>query len=183
MLVTEHRKLLKDLAYSTIESGLTTGSLPAVDITLFPEPLTVPRATFVTLEKKGKLRGCIGSLEAYRPLVEDVIHNSFAAAFSDPRFPPVTLAELQQLDIQISILNPAEEINCQTEQALYNQLRPGKEGLIIEEGPHRATFLPSVWESLPQPEYFVKQLKLKAGLPENYWSDSIRCYRYTTECF
>ena len=183
MLPTEQRILLKDLAYKTIEQGLKDSSILASDLTTFPAELVKPRATFVTLEKHGQLRGCIGSLEARRPLVQDVIHNSYAAAFSDPRFPPVNSDELQQIDIHISILNPANKIHCQTEQELIEQLRPGIDGLILEEGSHRATFLPSVWQSLPTADSFVKQLKLKAGLNEHYWSDTIRCYRYTTENF
>ena len=162
---------------------LRYNTILTIDLSNFPAELVKPRSTFVTLEKLGQLRGCIGSLEAHRPLAQDVIHNSYAAAFSDPRFPPVKSDELQQIDIHISILNPAKKIDCQTEQELLDQLRPKIDGLILEEGSHRATFLPSVWQSLPQSEQFVRQLKLKAGLAENYWSDRIHCYRYTTENF
>lgn len=183
MLTDEYRKQLKDIAKASIINGLTYGKPLAVDLAGLPEALTEKRATFVTLEKHGQLRGCIGMLEAQRPLAEDIANNSFAAAFSDPRFPALKEHELNELDIHLSILSPAEPIACQSEAELIHQLQPNVDGLILDDGFHRATFLPSVWSSLPNPKDFVTHLKIKAGLPSSYWSEEMRAYRYTTESF
>lgn len=183
MLTDHQRKTLKDISIASIKHGLKEGSPLAVDLAEIEDELTVLRATFVTLEKHGQLRGCIGMLEAHRPLIEDIAYNSYAAAFSDPRFPPLTEDELKDLSIHLSILSPAEAISCLSETDLIKQLRPGIDGLILDDGRHRATFLPSVWESLSNPTDFVQQLKIKAGLPVNYWSDDLHAYRYSTESF
>ena len=183
MLTDRQRKTLKDIAIAAIKHGLKKGSPLAVDISEIEDELTVLRATFVTLEKQGQLRGCIGMLEAHRPLIEDIAYNSYAAAFSDPRFPPLSEDELNDLSIHLSILSPAESIPCHSEADLIKQLRPDIDGLILDDGRHRATFLPSVWESLSNPADFVQQLKIKAGLPANYWSDDLHAYRYSTESF
>jgi len=183
MLTDDQRHLLIDIAKASIESGLKNGRPLAVSLTQMPAELTLDRATFVTLEKQGQLRGCIGMLVAHRPLAEDVAHNSFSAAFSDPRFPPLAEDELKDLSIHISILSPSEPIICQSEAELVAQLRPTIDGLILDDGQHRATFLPSVWESLPEPIDFIHHLKMKAGLSANYWSTELQAYRYTTESF
>ncbi len=177
----KERKILLDWAKASIEFGLETGRPISPDLSQFPEKFSELRATFVTLEKHKQLRGCIGTLEAIRPLLEDVTQNAFAAAFNDPRFPPVQQNELEDLAIHISILSLAKPITFTSEQDLIAQLRPGIDGLIIEDKGRRGTFLPSVWESLTDPEDFLAHLKLKAGLPRAYWSDSIKIYRYTTE--
>lgn len=148
-----------------------------------PDELMQKRATFVTLTIGGRLRGCIGMLEACRPLAEDVAENARAAAFEDPRFPPLTLPELAKLEIHISILSPSEEMVFSSESDLLRQIRPGVDGLILQEGFRRGTFLPSVWAELPEKELFLTHLKLKAGLPADYWSDTLRVFRYTTDCF
>ncbi len=148
-----------------------------------PDELMEERATFVTIELDGRLRGCIGMLEACRPLAEDVAHNARAAAFKDPRFPPVSSTEFESLEIHISVLSPPEEITFSSETDLLAQIRPGIDGLILQEGFHRGTFLPSVWEELSEKEQFLAHLKLKAGLPNTYWSDTLRVFRYTTEYF
>jgi len=179
----EQRQQLHDIAYQSIKHGLSSGRALTVDLTKLDAALQTKRATFVTLNKHGQLRGCIGMLEPVRPLAEDVAHNAFAAAFSDPRFPPLQENELEQLDIHISILTTPEEMTFDTEDELITQLRPGIDGLIMEEGRHRGTFLPSVWESLPDPREFLQHLKLKSGLSTNYWSDSIRIQRYMVEEF
>jgi AmmeMemoRadiSam system protein A len=183
MLSDNDRQILKDLAKASIEHGLKYGRPLQIDLATMADELTVQRATFVTLEKQGQLRGCIGMLEACRPLAEDIAENSYAAAFSDSRFPPLSESELGDLSIHLSILSPAEIISCQSEAELIQQLRPGIDGLILDDGLHRATFLPSVWESLPKPADFIHHLIMKAGLPENYWSQELRAYRYTTESF
>jgi len=183
MLTKLERQTLKHLAKQSIEYGLTHGCPLPVDLTTLPESLSVARATFVTLEKQGHLRGCIGMLEAHRPLAEDIAANSYAAAFSDPRFPSLDSSELDEVDIHLSILSPAEIMTVKSEAELIQQLRPNIDGLILDDGLHRATFLPSVWESLSNPIDFIHQLKLKAGLPSNYWSDNLHAYRYDTESF
>lgn len=135
-------------------------------------------AVFVTLKIQGELRGCIGSLEARQPLLLDVWQNAYNAAFRDPRFPPVTENEFGQIRIEISVLTPAVALSVKSEQDLLNKLHPGFDGVILEDGAHRATFLPAVWETLPKAEDFLLNLKRKAGLPDNYWSHSIRCSVY-----
>jgi len=183
MLSKIERQTLKTLAKQSIEYGLTHGSLLPIDLQTLSDTLTALRATFVTIEKNGQLRGCIGMLEAQRPLAQDIAANSYAAAFADPRFPPVSADELVELDIHLSILSPAEVIHCRSEAELLQLLRPNVDGLILDDGLHRATFLPSVWESLPKPIDFIHHLKHKAGLPIDYWSDNLQAYRYTTESF
>ncbi len=177
----DHQQLLLQVARDSIQQGLQTGKPLAVNLTEYPEELTKQRATFVTLEKYGQLRGCIGMLEAVRPLVKDIAENAFSAAFRDPRFPPLQADELDDLDIHLSILTPAEPMAFSSEQDVLSQLQPGIDGLILEEGYRRGTFLPSVWESLPEPRQFLRHLKQKAGLPPDYWSKNIRIYRYRTE--
>ncbi len=151
---------------------------PSVDL---PDELQEKRATFVTLEIHGRLRGCIGRLEACRPLAEDVAANAVSAAFDDPRFPPLSKEEFEKLDLHISILSPPEEMQFESEADALAQIRPGIDGLILQEGGRRGTFLPSVWEQLPDRDTFWAHLKMKAGLPADYWSDSIRLFRYTAE--
>ncbi|MEI6336123.1 MAG: AmmeMemoRadiSam system protein A [Methylococcaceae bacterium] len=180
-LTKEHQQRLLELAKSSIQHGLQTGRPLTINSTDFPEELTVKRATFVTLQKHRQLRGCIGMLEAVRPLAEDIAENAFLAAFKDPRFPPLTDEEFNELEIHLSILTPSEPVIFTSEQDLISQLQPGIDGLILEEGRRRGTFLPSVWEQLPEPEQFLQHLKQKAGLPQDYWSDNIKIYRYRTE--
>ncbi|MDD5276191.1 MAG: AmmeMemoRadiSam system protein A [Methylovulum sp.] len=174
----EHQQRLLTLAKSSITHGLQTGKPLTIDLADFPDELTALRATFVTLEKHHQLRGCIGMLEAVRPLAEDIAKNAYSAAFQDPRFPPLQADELDGLDIHLSILTPAEPVTFSSEQDLLTQLQPGVDGLILEEGQQHGTFLPSVWEALPEPEQFLRHLKQKAGLPADYWSDTLKVYRY-----
>jgi AmmeMemoRadiSam system protein A len=175
------RDQLTDIARQSIRHGLQNHAPLAVAAEDFPEALRAPRGTFVTLHKLGQLRGCIGSVTAQRPLVEDVAHNAFAAAFQDPRFPPLNDQEFPLLEIHISVLSEPVALEFASEQELLDQLRPGVDGLILRQGRHAGTFLPSVWEQLPEPATFLEHLKLKAGLPGHYWSDSLRVERYTTE--
>ena len=177
----ENRELLLKTARESIKHGLNKGCPLTVNLEDYPEQLREIRASFVTLEKKGQLRGCIGMLEATRPLIEDIAENAYSAAFRDPRFPPVDENELQQMDIHLSILSPSEPISFTSEQDLISQIRPGIDGLILQEGTKSGTFLPSVWESLSKPEQFLKHLKQKARLPTDYWSDTLKIFRYTTE--
>jgi hypothetical protein len=147
--------------------------------TVSPHPeLSRPATTFVTLTQGGELRGCIGSLEALRPLAMDVAENAVAAAFRDPRFAPLTRDELARTRIEVSLLEPAEPLSFTSEAEARARLRPGLDGLILTHGKRRATFLPQVWETLRDPERFLAQLKLKAGLPAHYWDEEITLARY-----
>lgn len=138
-------------------------------------------ASFVTLKWDGDLRGCIGSLEAYRALAEDIAGNAVAAALHDRRFPPVRAGELEFLDIEVSILTPAEPLACTSEADALMKLRAGIDGVIIEYGHQRATFLPQVWENLPGVRSFLRELKRKAGLPGDFWHADLRVQRYGVE--
>ncbi|WP_245574163.1 AmmeMemoRadiSam system protein A [Neptunomonas japonica] len=140
-------------------------------------------ASFVTLTLQGSLRGCIGSLEVRQPLIIDVWQNAFNAAFRDSRFPPLDQEELDDVQIAISILTPALLLTVDNEQDLLNKIRPGVDGLILEEGNHRATFLPSVWNTLPKEQDFLLHLKRKAGFADDYWSSSIKFATYQTISF
>jgi AmmeMemoRadiSam system protein A len=180
-LSKENQQRLLALAKNSIQHGLQTGQPLKINLADYPAELTERRATFVTLEIKQQLRGCIGMLEAVRPLAEDIAENAFSAAFKDPRFPPLQAEEFEALEIHLSLLTPAEPMSFDTEQDLLAQLQPDIDGLILEEGYRRGTFLPSVWESLPEPEQFLRHLKQKAGLPPSYWSEKIRIYRYRAE--
>ncbi|MEQ1600258.1 MAG: AmmeMemoRadiSam system protein A [Methylophilaceae bacterium] len=136
-------------------------------------------ATFVTLTQQGQLRGCIGSLEAHRSLLEDVRHNAIAAAFHDPRFTPLILKELALTQVEVSLLSAHEALNFASEEEALAQLRPGIDGVILQYGHHRSTFLPQVWEQLPSPAQFMAHLKRKAGLSEQFWADALKLSRYT----
>jgi AmmeMemoRadiSam system protein B/AmmeMemoRadiSam system protein A len=143
--------------------------------------LREPGACFVTLTQGARLRGCIGSLQAYRPLLDDVKSNACAAAFRDHRFAPLAPTELEATEIEVSLLSPAEPIGAYDEADALLQLRPGIDGVILEYGGHRGTFLPQVWESLPDPAEFLSHLKMKAGLPPDFWADDVKLSRYTVQ--
>jgi AmmeMemoRadiSam system protein A len=137
-----------------------------------------PGASFVTLTQGGELRGCIGSLEAHRPLLDDVRANARAAALRDPRFPPLVASELARTRVEVSLLTLAEPLPVSSEADACRQLRPGVDGVILSAGGRRATFLPQVWEQLPEPANFLARLRQKAGLPANYWGPDVRLARY-----
>ena len=136
-------------------------------------------ATFVTLTQRGQLRGCIGSLEAWRPLRDDVEDNARNAAFRDPRFAPLESDELPLTRVEVSLLTPAEPMTFSSEADALAQLRPNIDGVIFTAGHHRSTFLPQVWEQLPDPVVFMAHLKQKSGLPAAYWGPDVRLQRYT----
>ena len=140
-----------------------------------------PGATFVTLRMNDDLCGCIGTLEPRRKLRTDVEENARRAAFSDPRFPPLSARDFDVVDVEVSLLGASEPIACEGEEHLLAQLRPGVDGLIISYEFHRGTFLPQVWESLPEPRSFLRELKRKAGLPHDFWHPELEVARYTVE--
>ena len=169
------------IARASIQAGLKQRHSLEIAFDQYDESLSQKQASFVTLRIDQELRGCIGSLEAYRPLAEDVAENAFNAAFRDPRFPPLTEQEAPHVHIHISLLSDSKPLYFTDEKDLLRKIRPGVDGLILQEGQKRGTFLPSVWEQLPTKEDFLAQLKLKAGLPANYWSQTINVEHYTVE--
>jgi AmmeMemoRadiSam system protein A len=177
MFDTDKGKTLLHLARAAIagELGFKSHELPRIDW------LEEPGATFVTLTLQGQLRGCIGSLEGYRPLIEDVQSNAVASAFRDPRFPPLSKEEFADVVIEVSLLSKPELIRHKSEEEALAQLTPGRDGVIIELGKQRATYLPQVWAQLPDPHEFIAHLKQKAGLPEDLWSDDIKLSHYTVQ--
>ena len=178
----EQQQLLQ-LARASISHQLRhTTELPVQDDD-YPPHLRELRACFVTLKMGTQLRGCIGGMVPTQPLVIEVAARACDAAFHDPRFTPVQANEFDQLTIHISVLNPMEPVAFTNREDLLHQLRPGIDGLLIEDGPYHGTFLPAVWESLPNRENFLKQLMLKAGLPSDYWSSTLRIHRYTCSNF
>ena len=136
-------------------------------------------ACFVTLNQNGELRGCIGTLEAHRPLLQDVKANAFAAAFRDPRFTPLTAPELAYTEIEVSLLSAMTPLQFSDERDALAQLKPGVHGVVFEYGQHRSTFLPQVWEQLPHLNDFIEHLKRKAGLPSGFWAPEIKLSIYT----
>ncbi|MDQ6924187.1 MAG: AmmeMemoRadiSam system protein A [Pseudomonadota bacterium] len=140
--------------------------------------LEAPGATFVTLFKDGMLRGCIGTIEARRPLGIDVRANAVAAAFDDPRFPRLGADEFRDTSVEVSLLSAPEAMTADGEQALLAQLRPGIDGVVLEFAGRRATFLPQVWDTLCEPAEFLAELKRKAGLPIDFWSSAVHISRY-----
>jgi uncharacterized protein len=138
-----------------------------------------PGACFVTLRQAEDLRGCIGTLRAHRPLVDDVKANALGAAFRDPRFSPLVARELEITRVEVSLLSPVEELTCESEREALAKLRPGIDGVIFEYGYHHSTFLPQVWAELSDPADFMAHLKQKAGLPPDFWDAEVKLGRYT----
>lgn len=183
MISATGRQTLLQIARDSIRHGLEHRRPLTVHAADYPEELRPRRASFVTLHRHGELRGCIGILEALRPLIEDVAYHAWAAAFEDPRFAPLAEWELEGLDIHISILSPPEPLVFHSEEELLQQIRPGIDGLILRDHGCRGTFLPSVWDSLTNRHDFLRHLKAKAGLPPDWWSATLQVERYTTESF
>lgn len=182
-LVPEYSKKMFTLAKHAIESGFKEQGVAVVES--FPDfiaetPFDKQLATFVTLHLQGELRGCIGSLEAHQTLAQDLYKNAYSAAFRDPRFQPLMELELPHIDVEISILTAPEIMpGCLSKEDLLDNLEPFKDGLILSDGFYKATFLPSVWEQLPDKKQFVDYLMRKAGI--NSWSENMVCQRYHVE--
>lgn len=173
------RKALLAVARRSIRFGLRHGLPLDVDPPNYPRRLRDTQASFVTLKNNhDQLRGCIGSLEARMELIRDVATHAFAAAFRDPRFPPLEETEFEHLRIVISVLSQPEPLLVDCEAELRRRIQPGQDGLILRIGNKRATFLPTVWESIPEPERFLAELKRKAGLPPDFWSEHLELERY-----
>ena len=182
-LTGAEREILQRVAMDSIRDGLKAGRPVDPDESQVPPALEAPGASFVTLNIHGRLRGCIGSFEARGPLLQDVARNAYSAAFMDYRFSPVSEADLPDLEVHISILTPLEPLPVENRDDLLRSLEPGVDGLLLEDPPHRSTFLPQVWESLEDPRDFLEELLLKAGLSRDHWSEKIRFHRYRVEEF
>ena len=172
---TDAGQILLPIARASIASALGR-PLAAADSAPW---LADAGACFVTLTQQGELRGCIGTLQAHRPLLADVQANALAAAFHDPRFPALSVRELDVTSIEVSLLSPMEPLAFASEADVLAQLRPGIDGVVFEFGARRSTFLPQVWEQLPDADEFMAHLKRKAGLPASFWTVEVRLQRYT----
>ncbi|MCP4301402.1 MAG: AmmeMemoRadiSam system protein A [Gammaproteobacteria bacterium] len=171
------------LARSSIEHGFIHREPLPINCGKLPLALMEPAATFTTLHVEAELRGCRGTLEAERPLAEDVTRSAFLAAFRDPRFDPVGQDELGAIRLEVSVLSPLESIAVNDEADLLDRLTPGTDGLVIVAAGRRATFLPTVWEMLPDPRLFLAALKAKCGLADDYWSEQLEFQRYRTTSY
>ena len=170
-----HSDLIKKICFDSI---LNNGKLAPQN---YPCVLNQYGACFVTLEKRGELRGCIGSIAPYRPLIDDLIANSYSSAYADPRFKQVDKNELDDLDIKISLLSKYHEINFVSEDELLEKIEPFKDGLIISDLGKRAVYLPSVWEQIPNKKLFLQSLKQKAGFKSDHFSTTFKAYKFYTE--
>ena len=182
-LPRESRRRLLGIARQSIHFGLEERRALTVTPPESSDPLSAVHGVFVTLTQRASLRGCIGSLEGVAPLAQAVADAAYSAAFRDPRFPGLAAGECTRTRIEISVLSGMESIPATNRAHLLETLVPGQDGLVLEDGYHRSTFLPKVWEQLPEPEAFLGQLLLKAGLPPGHWSSSIKLMRYTTLSF
>ena len=183
-LAPHERKVLLELAGKTVEEVVRHNRLPRIDPAELPESLKELRACFVTLTKEGELRGCIGSILPQEPLCRAVIERARSAAVDDPRFPPVAPAELDDLEIEVSVLSVPRRLEYDSPEELLGKLRPGVDGVVLVVGGRRATYLPQVWEKLPEPEVFLSRLSQKAGLPPSAWqSPEATIQVYQVEAF
>ena len=182
-LSKEEQQSCIEVARQSIKHGLEEGRSLQVNTSDYSSNLQQNFSSFVTLYKNGHLRGCIGALQATQPLINDISEHAYAAAFQDPRFPALVNNEYEQLDFKISVLGSPEKINFIDEEDLLQQIRPNIDGLIIEHGYNRGTFLPSVWEQLPDKKDFLNHLKVKAGFTFDWWDNAVKISRYETFSF
>jgi AmmeMemoRadiSam system protein A len=183
-LTSEEHEILLRLARQALVETADGNPLPALDPQGLPARLLAPAATFVTLTRRGALRGCIGALQATLPLMEDVQQHARAAACEDYRFMPVLREEVPEIEIEISILSEPQPLAFASPEELLTRLRPGVDGVILMLGLYRATFLPQVWEKVPDAETFLSMLSEKAGLPPDAWRASgMQVLTYQVESF
>jgi AmmeMemoRadiSam system protein A len=168
-LTSEEKQTLLSIARQSIESAVKGEQSPKQDPALLTPRLKEQGASFVTLTVRGELRGCIGALEPYQPLVDDVREHAIAAALQDPRFPPVGPNELNEINIEVSRLSVSYPLEYSTSEDLVQKLRPHVDGVILRDGMRRATFLPQVWEKIPNPAKFLDNLCYKMGAASDAW--------------
>ncbi|MCG8511761.1 MAG: AmmeMemoRadiSam system protein B [Rhodospirillales bacterium] len=180
-ILADHKQTLLHVAAASIENGLGNSRPLAVDPSDYAEILRENGASFVTLKRDGKLRGCIGTSVATQPLIRDVAEHGYAAAFRDPRFPALAAQEIPDLILSVSVLSASSPMTFADQADLHSQLRRGIDGLIIEDAGRKALFLPSVWETLPDVETFVGHLKIKAGLSADHWTSGFKAWRFVAE--
>lgn len=178
---SEAKQLLR-IARNSIRHGLSNGAALEIELNKLPGALHSRSGTFVTLTRNGRLRGCIGAMQSSEPLAQSVADSAYSAAFRDHRFPSLQTDELDSLNIEISILSQMTPLAVDSREELLDVLRPGLDGLLLEDGAYRSTFLPAVWEQLPSPVVFLEHLFSKAGLPPDHWSSTLRLYHYETVC-
>lgn len=177
------RRALLDAARHSLEQSILAGAAAPFPNADYPPETTVWRSSFVTLTVAERLRGCCGRLEAERPLIEDVWHNAHAAGFLDPRFSPLAAWELSELQIEVSVLTPLERLDVHSTGELLAALTPGRHGLVLASGVERVTFIPRVWENMPDAASFVRELRRKAGWPEEGWQPDLEAWRFEAESF
>ncbi len=180
----KEKEFLLDLAQKSLFLFLTKKEILNIPPPAFLKKLLKKYGAFVTLKKQGNLRGCIGSLVGTKPLYKEVIENAIKAGFADPRFSPLTKQELKGLEIEISVLTPLKLLKTKNTLSLLKYLKQKKPGILFQDGPFQATFLPQVWQELPEPKDFLTHLSLKAGLSPDAWQDkTAKFYQYQVESF
>lgn len=177
------RDRLLQAARHALAQGLSSATSPQPQLDEATRALRRERAVFVTLTTAGGLRGCIGTLEASAPLLWAVADAAHGAGFRDPRFDPLQAYELEAITIEISVLSPLQPLPVTSREELFATLRPGRDGLMLQDGRRKTTFLPRVWQQLPDKEQFLGQLLLKAGLADLHWSESLQFFRYEALTF
>ncbi len=184
LLSEREQKILLDLAHQSIVAAVAQDRTPHVELDLLPDRLQQPGASFVTLTRSGLLRGCIGTLKHEFPLAQDVVLRAGAAATDDPRFPPLQADEIEDTEIEISVLTTPEPLDYNAPDEIPNLLVPGLDGVTIVHGLKRATFLPQVWEKVDGPEHFLTMLCQKARLPADAWKrGELEISTYRVESF
>ncbi|WP_317930021.1 AmmeMemoRadiSam system protein A [Halioxenophilus sp. WMMB6] len=183
MIEPELQTRLRQLARDAINQELRNETPPPLAVNQWPAAARAPGASFVTLKRNGQLRGCIGNIEAHEPLVQSIRDNAISAAFRDPRFAPLAADELADLELELSVLTTPYPISVASCEELARQLRPNIDGLILSAHGRRGLFLPQVWESLPQANEFIAQLKRKAHLPDAIEPPELQCELFQVQHF
>lgn len=184
ILTQEEGKILLGIARETLERLLYRGDRWQPDLSTVPASLQEPGASFVTLYTRGELHGCIGTVLPVRPLAVDVASNAISAAVNDPRFAPLTAAELPFTAIEVSVLSPLQPVSYEDLEDLENKLRPGIDGVLLRRGWQRGLLLPQVWEHIPSPREFLRHVALKAGLPiDVYEAPDAQVYIFQVQSF
>lgn len=183
-LEKSEQDILLGIARGALENSVRGESLPDIALTQLPTSLQEHGASFVTLTIQSNLRGCIGTLEAYQALALDVQEHAVAAALQDPRFPRVRPPELENIHVEVSVLSPKTPLDYEGPDDLIEKLRVEIDGVVLQDGYRKATFLPQVWEKLPSKEQFLSHLCLKMGASENLWRHKpLKVYTYQVQEF